>query len=178
MSRKLANHKTLHFRQFLAKTNDSIYRKSQKPLFLPFLGPFCPKSWEREFSQILDWRWKLANHKMLHFRTFLAKTYDSILRKKSKNPILGAFLDLFPHFSKNENFPEISGSVTFENLSKPNYMQNIRKKYWTNSEKSALLTDWLTDGTGDPKIQKSTKMAKIGKTRIFPKPASWPVYTL
>ena len=127
MRRKLANHKTLHFRPFLAKTNDSIFRKSPKPLFLPFLGPFCPKTREREFFQIWDLRRKLANHKMLHFRSFLAKTNDSILRKGKKNPILGAFWALFPHFSENENFPEKSGCVTFEHLWTPIFMQNIRK---------------------------------------------------
>ena len=117
----------LHFRPFLAKTNDSILHKGPKTLFLghfgpfsPFLrkweffwkmvsgavytllpsnfmknmkkiewdnfekytkklffptvpptfGPFCPKSREREFSQIWDLHRKLANHKTLHFRTF------------------------------------------------------------------------------------------------------------
>ena len=41
MSIKLANHKTLHFKSFLAKPNDSIIRKSPITLFLPFLGPFA-----------------------------------------------------------------------------------------------------------------------------------------
>ena len=33
---------TLHFRPFLAKTNDSILRKSPKTLFWGFFGPFFP----------------------------------------------------------------------------------------------------------------------------------------
>ena len=40
---------------------------------------------------------------------------------------VGLFWALFTHFSKNENFPEILGSVTFEHLWTPNFMQNIRK---------------------------------------------------
>ena len=35
-----ANHMTLHFRSFLAKTNDSILRKCTKTLFLDLFGPF------------------------------------------------------------------------------------------------------------------------------------------
>ena len=83
---------------------------------------FAHKS--REFSQIWDLRRKLANHKMLHFRSFLAKTNDSILHKSPK-VYFGAF---FHHFWENENFPEKSGSVTFEHLWTPNLMQNIRKE--------------------------------------------------
>ena len=86
------NHKTLHFRLFLAKTNDSIFHKSPKTLFLPFLGSFCPKSREREFSQIWNLHRKLANHKMLHF---LAKTNDSIFRKSPKTLFLGLFGPLY-----------------------------------------------------------------------------------
>ena len=92
--RKSANHKTLHFRPFLVKTNDSILHKSPKTLFLPFLGPFCPKSREWEFSQIWDFHRKLANHKTLHFWSFLEKTNDSILYKSPKTlfwAILGPF---------------------------------------------------------------------------------------
>ena len=37
--RKLENHKFFHFRSLPSKTNDSIFRKSTKPLFL---GHFCP----------------------------------------------------------------------------------------------------------------------------------------
>ena len=127
MSRKLANHKTLHFRPFLAKTKDSIFRKSPKTLFLPFLGPFCPKSREREFSQIWDLRRKLANHKTLHFMSILAKTNDSILRKSLKTLFWGLFVPFFPIFQKMRIFPEKSGSVTFHHLWTPNFMQNIRK---------------------------------------------------
>ena len=59
--------------------------------FCPFLGPFCPKSQKREFSQIWDFCRKLANHNTLHFRSFLAKTNDSILHKSQKNLFLGHF---------------------------------------------------------------------------------------
>ena len=100
----------LHFRSFLAKTNDSILRKSPKPLFLPyfcpFLGPFCPKSREQEFSQIWDLCRKLANHIMLHFRSFLAKTNDSIFRKSPKTLLLGYFGPFFPIFEKMRIFPK------------------------------------------------------------------------
>ena len=74
--------------------------KVQKPYFCPFLGPFCPKSREREFSQIWDLRRKLANHKTLHFRPFLAKTNDSIFRKNPKTLFLGLFGRLLlPNFA-------------------------------------------------------------------------------
>ena len=124
--RKLANHNTLHFRSFLAKTNDSILRKSPKTLFLPyfcpFLGPFCPKSREREFSQIWDLLRKLANHKTLHFRWFLAKTNYSIFRKSPKTLFLGhfgPFWALFAHFWENGNFPKKSGFCHFSALMDP-----------------------------------------------------------
>ena len=46
--RKLANHNTLHFRSFLAKTNDSTFHKSPKSLFLPIFGPLSlPFFWEK-----------------------------------------------------------------------------------------------------------------------------------
>ena len=80
--------------------------KVQKPYFCPFLGPFCPKSREREFSQIWDLRRKLANHKTLHFRSFLAKTNDSILRKSPKTLFLGLFGPFFPIFQKMRIFPK------------------------------------------------------------------------
>ena len=41
LRRKLANYNTLHFRSFLAKSNDSILHKGLKPLFLGLLGTFC-----------------------------------------------------------------------------------------------------------------------------------------
>ena len=84
--------------------------KVQKPYFCPFLGRFCHKSREREFSQIWDFCRKLANHNTLHFRSFLAKTNDSILCKIPKKIILGAILDLFgpflPIFEKMRFFPK------------------------------------------------------------------------
>jgi len=49
---------------------------------------FAPKSREREFSQIWDLCRKLANHKTLHFRSFLAKTNDSILHESPKKNYL------------------------------------------------------------------------------------------
>ena len=78
--------------------------KDQKPYFGAFLGPFCPKSREREFSQILDFHRKLANHKMIHFRSFLAKTNDSILRKGPKTLFWGLFGPFSPIFQKMRIF--------------------------------------------------------------------------
>ena len=77
--------------------------KSPKTLFLPY---FCPKSREREFSQIWDLRRKLANHKTLHFRSFLEKTNDSILRKSPKTLFLGLFRPFSPIFQKMRIFPK------------------------------------------------------------------------
>ena len=79
------------------------FPKSPKTLFLPFLGPFCPKSREPEFSLIWDLRRKLANHNTLHFSSFLAKTNDSILRKSTLLPIFGPF---FPFLGKMRIFPK------------------------------------------------------------------------
>ena len=86
-----------------------ISTKVQKPYFCHFLGPFCPKSREREFSQIWDLRRKLANHKTLHFRLFPAKTNDSILHKCPKTlfwGLFGPFWTLFPFFGKMRIFPK------------------------------------------------------------------------
>ena len=69
--------------------------------------------------------------------------------KKCKKSIFGPFLPKFGQtrispkkcvFSSNFMF----GSVTFEPYCTPNFMQNIRKNEWTNSEKNALLTDRRT----------------------------------
>ena len=51
LRRKLANQKTLHFRRFLAKTNDSILHKSPKSPFFPFLDPFFPFLGKWEFCR-------------------------------------------------------------------------------------------------------------------------------
>ena len=80
--------------------------KVQKPYFCPFLGPFCPKSREREFSKIWDLCRKLANHITLHFRSLLAKTNDSILRKSPKTLFWGLFRPFFPIFEKIRIFPK------------------------------------------------------------------------
>ena len=99
----------IRFSKSLAVVLDiAILCQVQKSYFCPFLGPFCPKSREREFSQIWDFCRKLANHNTLHFKPFPATTNDSVLHKCSKSP----FLD--PFFWENENFPKKSGSVTLE----------------------------------------------------------------
>ena len=78
--------------------------KVQNPYFCPFLGPFCHKSREQEFSQIWDLCRKLANHITLHFRSFLAKNNDSILRKSPKTLFLGLFRPFSPIFQKMRIF--------------------------------------------------------------------------
>ena len=83
--------------------------KVQKPYICPFLDPICPKSREREFSQISDLCRKLANHITLHFRSFLAKTNDSIFHKIPKTLFLchfGSFWTLFPIFEIVRIFPK------------------------------------------------------------------------
>ena len=83
--------------------------KVQKPYFCLILGPFFPKSREREFSQIWDLRRKLANHNTLHFRSFLAKSNDSILSKVQKpyfQVFWGLFGPLLPIFWKIRVFPK------------------------------------------------------------------------
>ena len=92
------------------KSNETILSNIQKsrffPTALPTFGPFYPKSREREFFQIWDLHRKLANHKTLHFRSFLAKTNDSILRKSLKTLYLGLFRPFFPIFQKMKIFPK------------------------------------------------------------------------
>ena len=127
MCRKLANHNTLHFRTFLAKTNDSIFRKSPKTLFFPFFSPFCPKSREREFSQIWDLRKKLANHNTLHFRSFLVKSNDSILHKNPKTLFLGLFENFFTFFWKIIFFLKNGVLGSLYPLMPSNFMQNMKK---------------------------------------------------
>ena len=61
---------------------------------------FRHKSRERDFSQIWGSRRKLANHNALHFRSFLAKTNDSILRKCKKKTFLPIFGPFFPFWGK------------------------------------------------------------------------------
>ena len=114
LRRKLANHITLHFRSFLAKSNDSILRKSPKTLFLPQILR------TRVFPEIGYLHRKFPNHNTLHFRAFLAKSNDSILSKSPKTLFLGLFGPLFPNFWKMRVFPEKLGSVTFELLWTPN----------------------------------------------------------
>ena len=41
-AQKVSQHHTLHFRSFLAKTNDYILRKCPKSPFSPIFGPFSP----------------------------------------------------------------------------------------------------------------------------------------
>ena len=98
----------IRFSKSLAVVLDiAILCQVQKPYFYPFLGPFCPKSREREFSQIWDFHRKLADHKTLHFRSFLAKTNDSILRKSPKTLFLPYFYPFWALFAlnlENENF--------------------------------------------------------------------------
>ena len=71
-----------NFMRNMKKSNETILSNIQKSWFFPTAPPtFGPKSRKREFSQIWDLHRKLANHKTLHFRSFLAKTNDSIFAK-------------------------------------------------------------------------------------------------
>ena len=127
LCRKSANHKMLHFRPFLVKTNDSIFRKRPEPYFCTFLGPFCPKSRERDFSQIWDLHRKLANHNTLHFRSFLAKSNDSNLLKSPKTLFLCLFGHFFTFFWKIKNFLKNCVWGSFYPVMPSNFMQNMKK---------------------------------------------------
>ena len=81
------------------------------------------KSAKPDFSQICGFRRMIEDHEFFHFMPFPAKTNDSILRKIAKSPFLG----YFPKNQPNQIFPEKSGSVTFDPLWTPNFMQKIRK---------------------------------------------------
>ena len=124
--------------------------KVQKAHFCLFLGPFCPKSREREFSQTWDFCRKLANHKTLHFRLFLAKTNDSFFCKSPKTlflPIFGPFLSIFGKmriFSKNRALSlfYIYGPLTsYKKLEKTNEPILRTLHHWLTDRQ----TDWQTD---------------------------------
>ena len=95
------------------KSNEPILSNIQKSWFFPTAPPtfglFCPKSRERKIFQIWDLHRKLANHKTLHFRSFLEKNLWLNFAQESKNPIFAIFLPFFwAHFAlnlENENFP-------------------------------------------------------------------------
>ena len=111
--------------------------------FCPFLGPFCPKSREREFSQIWDFCRKLANHNTLHFRSFLAKTNDSIFRKSPKTLFLGLFWPFLPIFEKMRIFPKNPAVSLFYVYGPWNSCKKIEK---TNEPILRTLRHGLTDG--------------------------------
>ena len=143
--------------------------KVQKPYFCPFLGPFCPKTREREFSQIWDLRRKLANHNTLHFRTFLAKSNDPILRKSSKTLFLGLLGPFFPIFQKMGVFPK-NRALSLLSLYGPLTSCKISKKnYRVNSKESALQTDTQTEEqTHGPEFIGPIRLKTGGRTRTFP----------
>ena len=115
--------------------------KVQKPYFCPFVGPFCPKSREREFFQIWDLRRKLANHKTLHFSPFLAKINDSILCKSPKTLFLGLFGPFLPIFGKMRVFPKnpalslfyVYGPLTSCKITKKTNEPIPRKAHYTRT---------------------------------------------
>ena len=112
--------------------------KVQKPYFCPFLDPFCPKSRELEFSQIWDLRRKLANHKTLHFRSFLAKTNDSILHESPKKTIYKyTITPILPHTHIYRDKKEKHHSLYF-------YLRSIRIHAKLKLIKMALFVqDWI-----------------------------------
>ena len=122
------------------------FASSPKTLFLPFLGTFCFKSRELEFSQIWDFRRKLANHNTLHFRSFLAKTNDSILRKSPKTLFLGLFRPLFPIFEKMRIFPK-NPALSLFYIYGP--LTSCKKSEKTNEPIPRTLRYARTDGRTD-----------------------------
>ena len=111
------------------KTQYSVWctPKKSRTLFLHFLGPFCPKSRERDFSKIWDLRRKLANHNTLHFRSFLAKSNDSNLHKSQKTLFFRHFWTFFPFFWKMKNFLKNCVWGSFYPVMPSNFMQNMKK---------------------------------------------------
>ena len=116
LHRKLANHKTLHFRPFLAKNNDSIFRKNPKTLFLGLFGSLllpnfapifrgdgveieknCPQQSESTFHQLFKYE--------IRFSKSLAVVLDiGILHKSPKTLFLPFFGPFFALNLENENF--------------------------------------------------------------------------
>ena len=98
---KLANHKNHHFTSFITKTNESIFRKGPKTLFLGALGAFLTPFSENEIFQK---NWALSRtipHGPLTSCTLSEKINESIRRKlnhTSKKPIFALFWTLFAHF--------------------------------------------------------------------------------
>ena len=79
---------------------------------------------QNNISTCLSCKGKLGNHKNHHFKSFIAKTNESIFHKGRKN----LFWALLAPFSENEIFPEILGSVTYNPTWSSNFMHTIRKK--------------------------------------------------
>ena len=85
---KLYNDNRHHFRPFWTKSMDSIFFKSPKTSFLG-IKPHLTSFWE--FSRICGFREKLYNNNKHRFRSFSAKSNDSIFFKSPKTSFLGHF---------------------------------------------------------------------------------------
>ena len=66
--------------------------------------PFCPFSREPDFSRTCGFREKLDNNKALRFRTFPAKSNDSIFHKSPKTLFLCHFGPKCPNFGRTRIF--------------------------------------------------------------------------
>ena len=79
LCRKLANHNTLHFKSFLAKTNNSTWCKSPNPPFLPIFRPFF------HFFEKWEFSWKIRLSSLLCLYVTLTSCKIS---EKNNEPIM------------------------------------------------------------------------------------------
>ena len=104
LCRMTVDHKIFHFREILAKSNDSFFIKVPKASFLAVFVLFRPNT---NFPEKSD------------SATFY--------------PFLGPFWTLFAPKTQNKNFPEKSDSATFYPLYPSNFMQKNQKKVMKKS---------------------------------------------
>ena len=86
-----------------------------------------PITQELDFSRICGFRRMIEDHEFFHFREKKVHINGLDFCQNSENLIFRPFWALFAQIWANGIFPEKSGSVTFDPLWTPNFMQKIRK---------------------------------------------------
>ena len=135
----------LHAKNYKKRLNGSNVRVIWKIERSDWSRAFTHKYREWEFSYLWDLRRKLANHNTLYFRSFLAKTNDSIFRKSPKTLFLGLFGPLLPIFEKMRIFPKNPALSLFYVYGPLTSCKKIEK---TNEP---ILRKTVTDGQTDSK---------------------------
>ena len=107
----------------VSKRNPVVYHK----LFHLILQVFGGGVTFKIIFQLACRKGKLANHKNHHFRSFIAKTNESIFHKGLKTLFLGPLGAFLALFSENEIFLEKLGSVMHNPTWSSKFMHTIKK---------------------------------------------------